>query len=279
MIKLGIFGDQTTSPELLTQLKTLAEAKIVSAYFSGNASAPEGFAEVSSPMDLLEVSDAILFLSDRPVSSELIRLVFRKSRHVYLKTIPNLSIHETKELINLEKEAGMVGFIFNPFNFVPHFDPFSNQIEKPVLINLRTCFEGTFKPSHEMLLLVMALNNMVQSSSKKVDIFGLNEAGERLVVNLRMEYNNGSVINLTFSQEKMSGCCEIFEPSRRTKFEFDEPLYVLNPHLNQEITSVSHFLSLINNGGRLTNSFYNLLHGVQIVNQVKEHLRFNEIDF
>ncbi|HEX7585989.1 MAG TPA: hypothetical protein VF373_14970, partial [Prolixibacteraceae bacterium] len=242
MIKLGIFGDQTTNTELLDQLKNMPEVEVAGVYFSGNVVVPDGFTVLSSPTGLMDISDAILILSDKSISNDLVRLILRKSKHVYLKTIPNFHISEIKELIDLEKEAGIVTFIYNPFNYIPYFDPFINKYEKPFLINLRTCFEGeVIKPSHEMLLLVTALNRKVQSNFKKLDVFGLNEPGNQLIVNLRIEYENGSVINLTVSQEKTPGYFEIFNQSGRTKFEFHAPLYVSYPHLNQEYTAIVNF--------------------------------------
>jgi len=280
MLKLGIFGDQTTNPELLEQLRTLPGTEITGVYFSGNATVPSGFVELMSPIGLMDISDAILILSDNTISCELIRLILRKSKHMYLKTIPNLNIKEIKELIDLEKEAGIVTFIYNPFNYIPHFDPFINKFEKPLLINLRTCFEGvTIKPSHEILLLITAVNRLVQSNYKKLEIFGMRESGTQIIVNLRIEYENGSVINLTISQEKIPGYCEIFEPSKRTKFEFHTPLYILYPHLNQEYTAIQSFVRLIQNQDKKANSFDNLLNSVQIVHEIREDLRFNEIEF
>lgn len=280
MIKLGIFCDQTSNPELLKQLKKIPEVEVAGVYFSGNAHAANGFRELHNPIELMDISDAILIQSDKSISSDLIRLILRKSKHVYLKSIPNFHITELKELIDLEKEAGIVTFIYNPFNYIPYFNPFTTKYEKPFLINLRTCFEGNvIKPSHEMLLLVTALNRVVQSNYKKLDIFGIKESGIKLNVNLRVEYENGSVINLTISQDKMPGYCEIFEQAGRTRFEFETPLYILYPYLNQEYTAIGNFIQLIQNQDKKANSFDNLLNGVQIVHEIREHLRFNGIDF
>jgi len=192
MIKLGIFGDQTTNPELLYQLKKMPEVGVTGVYFSGNTIVPDGFTGFSSPTGLMDSADSILILSDKSISNDLVRLILRKSKHIYLKTMPNFHISEIKELIDLEKEAGIVTFIYNPFNFIPYLDPFINKYEKPLLINLRTCFEGqVIKPSHEMLLLVTALNRLVQSNYKNIAVFGLNTSGKKLILNLRVEYNNG----------------------------------------------------------------------------------------
>lgn len=280
MIKLGIFGDQTSNPELLMQLKNMPDVEVAGLYFSGNTHAPVGFRELFNPIGLMDISDAIVILSDKSVSSDLIRLILRKSKHVYLKSIPNFHISEIKELIDLENEAGVVTNIYNPFNYIPYFDPFNTKYEKPFLINLRTCFEDkVIKLSHEMLLLVTALNRVVQSNYKKIDIFGLKESGIKLNVSLRIEYENGSVINLTISQEKTPGYCEIFERAGRSKFEFDTPLYTQYPYLNQEYTAIGTFIRLIQNQDKKANSFDNLLNGVQIVHEIREHLRFNGIDF
>ena len=280
MIKLGIFGDHTTNPELLDRLKVMPEVEIIGLYFSGNATDPDGFSMFSSPIGLMDVADAILILSDKSISNDLVKLILRKSKHVYLKSVPSVHIREIKELIDLEKEAGIVTFIYNPFNYNPYFDPFSKKYEKPFLINLRTCFEGAvIKSSHEMLLLVTALNRLVQSNYKKLEVFGLQEANNQLVINLRIEYNNGCVINLTVSQEKIPGFCEIFQKSERIKFDIQTSLYIQYPHLNQEYAAIGNFIRLIQDRDKKSNSFDSLLNGVQIVHEIKEHLRFNGIDF
>lgn len=280
MIKLGIFVDQTTNHELLEQIKTMPEVEVAGLYFYGNAIVPDGFQVLSSPIGLMDISDAILILSDKSISNDLVKLMLRKSKHIYLKSVPGLHVREIKELIDLEKEAGIVTFIYNPFNYNPYFDPFSIKYEKPFLINLRTCFEGeVIKSSHEMLLLVTALNRLVQSNFKKLDVFGLQATDSQVVINLRIEYDNGCVINLTISQEKLPGYCEIFHQTGRIEFEIQAPLYILYPHLNQEYTAVSNFIRLILNRDKKANSFDSLLNGVQIVHEIKEHLRFNGIDF
>ena len=280
MIKLGIFGDQTIHPQLAKQLKKLPGIELSGAYFYGNSEVIEGINELSSPNDLMDISDAILLLSDKSISIDLIRQILRKSKHVYLKSIPNFQIREIKELIDLEKEAGIGTFIYNPFNYIPYFNPANHRYEKPFLMNLRTSFEGeTIKASHEMLLLVTALSRVAQSNLKKLDVFGLSELTDRLIISLRIEFDNGCVINLTISQEKLPGYCEIFEPKGRTKFEFKSPLYLLFPHLNQEYTAISNFIRHISDHDTMTSSFDNLLSGVQILHEIREHLRFNEIVF
>ena len=280
MIKLGIFGDQTSSLELIMQVKTMTEVTVAGVYFSGNTPIPNGFREFFNPIELMELSDAILIMSDKSISSDLIRLILRKSKHIYLKTIPNLHIREIKELIDLEKEAGIVNFIYNPFGFIPHFDPFINKYENPLLINLRTCFEGSsIKPANEMLLLVTALNRVIQNNYKKTEVFGLKDPHGQLMVNIRVEYENSSVVNLTVSKEKTCGYCEIFSATGRTKFEFSQPLYMAYPHVNQEYTAICNFIQIIHHHDKPVNSFVNLIDGVRIVEEISEHLRFNEIQF
>lgn len=264
----------------MVQLKTMREVTIAGVYLSGNATVPKDFPEFFNPIDLMEISDAILIMNEKSISSDLIRLILRKSKHIYLKTIPNLNIREIKELIDLEKEAGIVNFIYNPFDFIPHFDPFLNKYEKPLLINLRTCFEGSFlKPANEMLLLVTAINRVIHSNYKKTDIFGIKDSAGQLVINVRIEYENSSVVNLTVSKEKTAGYCEIFNAAERTKFEFKAPLFISYPHINQEYTAILNFIRIIHLQEKQANSFDNLLNGIRIVDEISEHLRFNEIQF
>ena len=264
----------------MRQLKTMSQVTVAGVHFSGNATIPNGFTEFYNPVELMDRSDAILIMSDKSISSDLIRLIVRKSKHIYLKTIPNLNIREIKELIDLEKEAGIVNYIYNPFDFIPHFDPFTHQYEKPLLVNLRTCFEGSsLRPANEMLLLVTAINRVIQNNYKKTEVFVLKDPVGQLVVNVRVEYENSSIVNLTVSKEKTPGYCEVFNANGRTKFEFNEPLYNAYPHVNQEYTSILNFIRIIHLHDKPANSFDNLLDGVRIVNEISEHLRFHEIQF
>ena len=261
-------------------LKTMPQVTVAGVYFSGNSTVPKDFTEFFNPIELMDLSDVILILSDKSVSSDLIRLIVRKSKHIYLKAVPNMNIGQIKELIDLEKEAGIVNYIYNPFDFIPHFDPFIHQYEKPLLINLRTCFEGaSLKSANEMLLLVTAINRVVRDRYKKTDVFGLKDPADQLIVNIRVEYENSSIVNLTVSKERTSGYCEIFNAAGLVKFEFKQPLYNAYPHINQEYTAILNFIRIIHLHDKPANSFDNLLDGVRIVNQISEHLRFHEIQF
>jgi hypothetical protein len=280
MIKLGIFGDQSTNLQLLEKIKIMPDAGIVGVNFSGNTEVPGSFPEFSGPVDLMDISDAILILTNKSISIELIKLMLRKSKHIYLSAIPNLNVKEIKELLDFEKEAGMVVYIYNRFNYLPFFDHPLNHLESPLLINLRTCFEGTLiKPSLELLLLISELNHLVKSNYKKLEIFALKESTSQLIVNLRIEYGNGCVINLTISQEKSSGCCEIFSKRGKSKIDFEAPLYTSYPQMNQELVAIDNYLGLIRNKDRRENSFENLMKGVLIMDEIREYLRFNGIDF
>lgn len=280
MIKLGVFGDQTTNPALLDQLKIRQDVVLTGVYFSGNASVPDGLPELASPEGLMDVSDALLMLSNKSISSDLIRLILRKSKHLYLNAIPNLNVRNIKELTDLEKEAGSNIFIYNPFSYLPWLDPCATNYERPFLVNLRNCFEGTLiKPAHELLLLVTALNRLAQSNYKKLDVFGLNKQERSLIINLRLEYENGSVVNVTVSQEKGAGYFELFDQSGTVRFDFQSPLYTLYPQFNQELTAISDFIDSVQSQDKKSHNFYNFLNDLQILHEIREHLRFNEIVF
>lgn len=280
MIKLGIFGDQTTNQQLLEQVKTLPDVEIAGLYFSGNTGYSDNYEVFSSPFGLMDVSDAILILSDKSISKDLVKIILRKSKPVYLKPVPNLHISEIRELVDLEKEAGIVTSVYNPFTYHPWFDPFRNKYEKPFLINLRSCFDNlVIKPAHEMLLLITALSRLTQSNYKKVDVFGIKRNTGGDLISVRLEYENGCVINLTLAQECEQGFCEILQSSATVRFEIKQSLYQAYPHISQEYHAVKNFVELIMNQDKKNNSFDGLMQGVQIVHEIKEHLRFNGIDF
>jgi len=280
MIKLGIFGDQTTNQQLLNHIKKLPEVEIAGLFFSGNVEF-NGYSEVfPSPAGLMDVSDAILVLSDKSISNDLVKLILRKSKPVYLKSVPNLHIREIRELVDLEKEAGIVTSIYNPYTYNPHLNPFENKYEKPFLINLRACFDGnSIKPALEILLLVAALNRLAQSNFKKLDVFGIRNTLGQLTINARLEYENGCVANLTLTQENSNDFCEVFQQSGAIKFELKNPVFKQYPLADQEIAAIRNFVEMIITRDKKNNSFDGLMQSVQIIHEIKEHLRFNGIDF
>jgi hypothetical protein len=280
MMKLGIFGDQTTNHELLGQLNMIPEVSVAGLYYSGNAEVPDGFTAFSSPIGLMDSSDAILILSNKNISNDLIKLILRKSRHIYLKSVPSLHIKEIRELIDLEKEAGIATSIYNPFTYILYLDPYSVKYEKPFLINLRTSFnKNLINPSHETLLLVTALNRLVQSNYKRLDVYGSRGNSDQLVVSLRIEYENGCVVAVTLTEEPTSGSGEIFHQAGHVSFDIDNSLFQHYPKVNQELVDIQNFIGRIRNRDKQTNLFDSLRNGIQIVHEIKEHLRFNGIDF
>ncbi len=279
MIKLGIFGDQTTNQQLLVRISKLPEVEIAGLYFSGNIELKQDFNVFLSPAALMEASDAILVLTDKSISNDLVKLILRKSKPLYLQSVPNLQIREIKELVDLEKEAGIVTSIYNPFVYNSFLNPYLSNYEKPFLINLRTCFDTTtVKPSLELLLLVAALNRLAQSNFKKLDVFGIKNA-EQFTINVRLEYENGCVANFTLSQEVKKSFCEIFQKSGVTLFEFKNSLFRQSQRAEQEIDTINNFVNMIFACNKKNNSLDGLMQSVQIVHEIKEHLRFNEIIF
>lgn len=278
MLKLGIFGDQSSNAWLMRQLLDLPEVSVEGVYFSGNVPVPDGFNEFFSPGELMDRSDAILILNEKSISADLIKIVLRKSKHIYLHSIPVLSNRDLKEIIDLEKEAGIVNLIYNPFDYMRQFNLFKYKNEKPVLISLRTCFEGmVIKPASELLLLVSAINHIVQSNHKRTDVFGLNYSKDQLVVNIRIEYENSSVVCLSISSERTPGFCEVFCNERIT-FELPSPLYPSNSDFNQELNAIGDFIGKIKQNEKQAGSFDRLLNGTRIVNEIAEQLRFSEIE-
>ncbi len=279
MIKLGIFGDQSTNHQLLEQINRLPEVEIVGLYFTGNVVQATDLNVFFSPAGLMDVSDAILILTDKNISNDLVKLILRRTKPVYLQSVPNLHIKEIKELADLEKEAGVVTSIYNPFFYNPFLNPYINSYRKPFLLNLTTCFDNAIvKPSLELLLLVAAANRLAQSNFKKLDVFGINGV-EQLVVNIRLEYDNGCLVNFTLTQENSKGSCEVFQKSGRTTNEFEGSLFRQSQKVGQEIDAISNFAQMVMGRDRKTNSFDGLMISVQIVHQINEHLRFNEIIF
>lgn len=279
MIKLGIFGDQSTNHQLLEQINRLPEVEIVGLYFTGNVVQVADFKVFFSPAGLMDVSDAILILTDKNISNDLVKFILRRTKPVYLQSVPNLHIKEIKELADLEKEAGVVTSIYNPFFYNPFLNPYINSYRKPFLLNLTTCFDNAIvKPSLELLLLVAAANRLAQSNFKKLDVFGINGI-EQLVVNIRLEYDNGCLVNFTLTQENSKGSCEVFQKSGRTTNEFEGSLFRQSQKVGQEIDAIGNFAQMVMGRDRKTNSFDGLMISVQIVHQINEHLRFNEIIF
>jgi len=280
MIKLGIFGDHTTNPELIERIQTLTDIQVVGGYYSGFAELPATLREYYGPIDLMECADALLILSEKSASIDLIKLMLRKSKHLFLKAIPYTTTKDIKELAGLEKEAGIVSSVYSSFSYIHFFKLDQINYERPVLVNLRTCFTpNSINNSDELLFLLTALNHLMASSYRKIEVFGLNKSENHLVLNLRIEYNNGSVVNLTLSNQKSEGFFELFHSGTCHQFRFSDSLFSSFYTSNQEFMAISDFLNCIQTQDRSEISFDKLIVSVQMLNQIQENLHFIGVDF
>lgn len=280
MINLGIFGDKSVSNDLLMQIKSIPNTTLAGVYISEIKDIHGEIKIVNSPENLINISDALLVLIDKSISRDLLKMFLRKSKHIFLKTLPDINFKEIKELIELEKEAGMVTYIYNPFIYIPWLNQNLSKYENPFMINLNSSFSNLMvRQSHELLLLVTALNRLTGSNYKRLDFFGFSHLNNENTLNIRIEYENGCLINITLSEHKKNTLIDIFTRHEYTSHTLNSPLFG-HYHLdNQLFTSINNFCDKINSRVKQVETLNNLLNGLHLVHELREYLRFNGIRF
>lgn len=202
MIKVGIFGKGNFSSKEFDYIRTHEAFKYVGSY----GSFPE-MEDYKSPISLLNKVDA-LFIFDIEISDyKTIKEFTRKSKHIYIHDPSRLSHSQGQQLQKLAQEAGtVIQFGYSPVysNALEILD--DKYLEAPIVEIQHTIKYNnngaTLSLLNDLLLqdIEMACH-FVKSEIKSVRANGLGNIEENPdQIYARLEYLNGSVVNLNISK-------------------------------------------------------------------------------
>ena len=215
MLKIGVFGVGHLGKFHLNNWKEIEDVKLMGFYDPSDANANEvkkeyGLKRFKDADELIELCDAIDIVAPTTSHFELCKKAILKSKHVFVeKPLANTMI-EAKEIVKLAKEANIkfqVGHVerFNPALLAAkeyHLEPMFIEVHRLSQFNPR----GTDVSVILDLMIhdIDIILSLVKSSVKNVFANGVNVLSDTPdIANVRMEFDNGCVANLTSSRISM----------------------------------------------------------------------------
>lgn len=270
MIRTGILSDKHSGSEPVQLLSLFKELKVTSVLFDCENSTigySSGIEEVIQSAD-------IIYLDLPVLSAEQIKMAYRSSKHIFFRRMPQLTIDETSELINLESEAGCITQIFHPHLFLPGNLSLFRHLQIPLLVNIRLWSNPVLELSNQLRSVFLILALLDKSSLKKLDVNTLEGDHHSYVLDIRLSYSSGSVARIIFSthfQEDQS-VLELFQISRPI---ISLPVHPLNQNLQglSEQEALKEFLKAVTFQPALLISLNEYLQAQLIMQKIHEKLK------
>ena len=228
MINVGLIGNTAQLEPHALKIKENSHVNIIGKASVGRNTQLNSF-HYSIPefnkVELIERADVVLMDNSTPYPFKLMQEMIRKSKHIFCTEHPVLSIDECNELNKLSNESGSVIQVTNPYYFTPAIQWMNANIQTPAFIEYSNFEEGTASESlYTMLLMLLGITGI---SPKKIGAVTFPGYNNSKFSNVRLEFNDGSVISLNFGKlESLNDFkIRIYADNQFATFNFTQKTY------------------------------------------------------
>ena len=164
----------------------------------------ESIDDLIDAVDVVDIVTPTLSHYDCAVSS------IRKSKHVFIEKPITNTVQESRDLVQLAREAGIKAQVGHVERFNPAFTVVQDQINNPLFIETHRLAEFNPRGTDVPVVLDLMIHDIdIVLSSVKSEVRKINASGVPVVsetpdiANARIEFVNGCVANLTASRISM----------------------------------------------------------------------------
>jgi predicted dehydrogenase len=215
MLKIGVFGTGHLGKFHLNNWKEIPGTELIG-FFDPNNETAEAISEqyqlkrFLNEDDLIDACDAIDVVAPTDAHFNICKKAIRKTKHVFVEKPLANTMQEAEELVKLVKESRIklqVGHVerFNPaFLAVKDFDL------NPMFIEVHRLAQFNPRGTEVSVILDLMIHDIdIILSIVKSDVKSVSSSGVAVltdtpdIANVRIEFNNGCVANLTSSRISM----------------------------------------------------------------------------
>lgn len=212
MLKVGLIGLGHLGKIHLQQWKTIADVAIVGIHDLDIDQAKaiaeqEGLTFYSTPNELIDLCDAVDIVTPTTSHFELAQLVIKKGKHLFIEKPMAASLEEAKLILDMSNEAGIKCQVGHVERFNPAFLALADKELHPLFIECHRLAEYNPRGTDVSVVLDLMIHDidiilsMVKSELKRVAASGVNVISDTAdIANVRLEFANGCVANLTASR-------------------------------------------------------------------------------
>jgi len=215
MLKVGVFGTGHLGKFHLNNWKEIPETEIIG-FYDPDPKTAAAVAEkyqirrFEDAAGLMDACDAVDIIAPTNFHFELCELAIRKGKHVFVEKPLANNMEEARELIKLVKESNVKLQVGHVERFNPAFLALEDVPLQPMFIEVHRLAEFNPRGTEVSVILDLMIHDIdiilhiVKSEVKNIYASGVAVMTDSPdIANVRMEFNNGCVANLTSSRISM----------------------------------------------------------------------------
>src|SRR6478609_8314938 len=215
MLKVAVFGTGHLGKFHLNNWKLIPETEVVG-FYDPNDEIAAGVIEkyqikrFTDPAALLDLCDAVDIIAPTPFHFGLCELAIRKGKHVFVEKPLANDMEEARTILKLVKESNVKLQVGHVERFNPAFLALEGIPLHPMFIEVHRLAEFNPRGTEVSVILDLMIHDIdiilhiVNSEVKNIYSSGVAVMTDTPdIANVRMEFNNGCVANLTSSRISM----------------------------------------------------------------------------
>jgi predicted dehydrogenase len=215
MLQVGVFGTGHLGKFHLNNWKEIAGVEIVGFYDPNDATAEAvaqqyGIKRFESDDALIEAADIIDVVAPTNFHFAICAKAIRKGKHVFVEKPLANTIEEAQDLVKLVKESGVKLQVGHVERFNPAFLALKNVFLNPMFIEVHRLAQFNPRGTEVSVILDLMIHDIdIILSIVKSDVKSISASGVAVltstpdIANVRIEFDNGCVANLTSSRISM----------------------------------------------------------------------------
>lgn len=215
MLKIGVFGVGHLGKFHLNNWKEIAGVELVGFYDPDDDTAKEvsekyQLARFLDSNALLDICDAIDIVAPTDHHFEWCEKAIKKAKHVFVEKPLANTMAEARQLVKLAEESGIKFQVGHVERFNPAFLAIKDVPLNPMFIEVHRLAQFNPRGTEVSVILDLMIHDIdiilsiVKSDVKNISASGVGVITETPdIANVRIEFNNGCVANLTSSRISM----------------------------------------------------------------------------
>ncbi len=291
MLKLGVFGVGHLGKFHLNNWKQIPDVEIVGFFDpnNDNAKAVEAEYSIKRFMDeeaLIKASDMIDVVTPTHLHFPVCEMAIKMGKHVFVEKPMANTIEEGKAIMEMVKEAGVKLQVGHVERFNPAFTALKDITLNPSFIEVHRLAQFNPRGTEVSVILDLMIHDIdiilsiVKSGVKHISASGVAVLTDTPdIANVRIEFNNGCVANLTSSRismkkmrkirlfqkdayigidflEKNTEIIKLKKPDEEDAFSFD-----IETHQGTKTISIAN--PVVENGNAILAELTSFVHAIQ----------------
>lgn len=215
MLKIGVFGTGHLGKFHLNNWKEIKGVQIVG-FFEPNAKTAQeikekyGLKRFENAEKLIAACDAVDIVAPTNHHFDICEMAIRNGKHVFVEKPLTETIEQGKKIVQMVKEAGIKFQVGHVERFNPAFLALENVSLNPMFIEVHRLAQFNPRGTEVSVILDLMIHDIdiilsiVKAGVKNISASGVAVMSDTPdIANVRIEFNNGCVANLTSSRISM----------------------------------------------------------------------------